>query len=401
MMCVASVTSESVIEASASSKGGASVAGAAQVAHRRAGYAPPAVPIPLFDTETPLRPLRAALRDKLTEVLDRGRYVLGPEVAAFEQEFAQYLGVKHVVGVANGTDAITIALRALGIRPGDEVITPSFTFYATVEAAINAGATPVFCDVDPGTRNVSRATVERALTPNTKAIIAVDLFGLPAPVDDLRELGIPVLEDAAQAAGGSANGRRAGALGDIATFSFYPSKNLGAFGDGGVIATDDDELAELARALRFHGSRDKKNFQYVGYNSRLDELQAALLRVLLPHLDGWAEGRRAAAAAYAEHGLAEHAGLPTVGPGIEPAWHLFVVTHPDPDRVTAALADAGIQSRSYYRTPVHRQPAMAPYATTAPLEATEALARTNLALPMSPVLSAEQVAEVVRVVAQP
>jgi UDP-N-acetyl-3-dehydro-alpha-D-glucosamine 3-aminotranferase len=358
------------------------------------------VPIPLFDTETPLAPLRAALRAKLTEVLDRGRYVLGPEVAAFEHEFAQYLGVKHVIGVANGTDAITIALRALGIKPGDEVVAPSFTFYATVEAAINAGANPVFCDVDPGTRNISRETVEKVLTPDTKAIIAVDLFGLPAPIAEIKQLGLPVLEDAAQAAGASSGGRRAGALGDIATFSFYPSKNLGAFGDGGVIATDDDELSELARALRFHGSRDKQNFQYVGYNSRLDELQAALLRVLLPHLDTWTEGRRAATAAYAGHGLAEHVGLPTVAQGVEPAWHLYVVTHSEPDRAVAALSAAGIQARSYYRTPIHRQPAIAPYASAAPLEATEALARTNLALPISPVLSAEQCAEVVRAVAQ-
>jgi len=197
-----------------------------------------------------------------------------------------------VVGVANGTDAITIAIRALGVKPGDEVVLPSFTFYATAEAMITAGAVPVFCDVDPGTRNVTAETVRAALTPRVKAIVAVDLFGCPAPVPELRELGLPVLEDAAQALGSSLGGRMAGALGDAATISFYPSKNLGCFGDGGAIATDDDELAELARALRFHGSRDKRMFDYVGYNSRLDELQAAILRVLLPELDGWCDGRR-------------------------------------------------------------------------------------------------------------
>jgi len=254
------------------------------------------VPVPLFDTETPLAPLRDELAARLGAVLDAGRYILGPEVAAFEQEFADYLGVEHVMGVANGTDAITIALRAMGVRPGDEVVVPSFTFYASAEAVVSAGAVPVFCDVDPGTRNVTPDTVRAVMGERTRAVLAVDLFGLPAPIGELRELGLPILEDAAQAAGASLAGRRAGALGDAATFSFYPSKNLGCLGDGGAIATDDGEIAELARALRFHGSRDKRTFQYVGYNSRLDEMQAAILRVLLPHLDGWCEGRRAAAA---------------------------------------------------------------------------------------------------------
>ena len=253
------------------------------------------MPIGLFDTETPLLALREQIAERLTEVVERGVYILGPEVKAFEQEFADYLGVKHVIGVGNGTDAITISLRALGVGRDDEVVVPSFTFYASAEAIVNAGARPVFCDVDPATRNVTAETVRAALTPRTKAIVAVDLFGCPAPVPSLRELGVPVLEDAAQAAGASLDGRRAGALGDIATFSFYPSKNLGAFGDGGAITTDDDRLAELARALRFHGSRDKQTFEYVGFNSRLDELQAAVLRILLPELDGWSDRRRAAA----------------------------------------------------------------------------------------------------------
>ena len=185
--------------------------------------------------------------------------------------------------MANGTDAITLALRALGVKPGDDVVVPSFTFYASAEAIVNAGARPVFCDVDFDTRNVTVDTVRAALTPRTTAILPVDLFGLPAP--DLGELGLPVLEDAAQAAGARRGGRMAGALGHAATFSFYPSKNLGAFGDGGAIATDDDGVADLARSLRFHGSRDKQTFDRIGYNSRLDEIQAAILRVLLPHLD--------------------------------------------------------------------------------------------------------------------
>jgi dTDP-4-amino-4,6-dideoxygalactose transaminase len=218
-------------------------------------------------------------------------------------------------------------------------------------------------------------------------------------VPELRELGLPVLEDAAQAAGATLGGRKAGALGDAATISFYPSKNLGCFGDGGAIATDDDGVAELARALRFHGSRDKQSFEYVGYNSRLDELQAALLRVLLPRLDGWASGRRAAAAAYLEAGLADHVGLPETPDGASPAWHLYVVTHERAGELAASLRERGVQARGYYRTPVHRQPAMAPYAQGVELPVTDELARTNLAIPMSPVLDAEQAERVVEAIA--
>ncbi|HEY5318356.1 MAG TPA: DegT/DnrJ/EryC1/StrS family aminotransferase [Solirubrobacteraceae bacterium] len=356
--------------------------------------------VPLFDTETPLRPLRAAIIARMAEVVERGVFVLGPEVAAFEREFAEYLGVRHVVGVANGTDAITIALRALDVRRGDEVIVPSFTFYASVEAIVTAGARPIFCDVDPATRNMSAETVKEALTSRTRAIVAVDLFGAPAPVPELRALGVPVLEDAAQAAGASLGGRRAGALGDAATFSFYPSKNLGCFGDGGAIATDDDHVADLARTLRFHGSRDKQTFEHVGYNSRLDELQAAVLRLILPELDRFADGRRAAARAYEAAGLGEHVGLPLVLEDALPAWHLYVVTHDRPDVLGAALRECGIQSRSYYRLPVHRQPAMRNFALgTPPLPGTDELAARNLALPISPALGDEQAQAVVAAVA--
>jgi dTDP-3-amino-3,4,6-trideoxy-alpha-D-glucose transaminase len=319
-------------------------------------------------------------------VIDRGQFILGPEVEAFEQEFAEFLGVRHVIGVANGTDAITIALRAMGVKAGDEVAVPSFTFYATAEAVVSAGARPVFCDVDFDTRNVTAATVRAALTPQTKAVVAVDLFGCPAPIDEIRRLGLPVLEDAAQAAGASIDGRRAGALGDAATFSFYPSKNLPCFGDGGAIATDDDRAAEVARTLRFHGSADKQRFVEVGYNSRLDELQAAILRVLLPALDGWSQARRNAAAAYAAAGLGEFVRLPWTQPGAEAAWHLYVAIHPEPEALIAALAEHGVSARGYYRVPTHLQPAMASYSPGVELAVTEELSRTNLALPMSPTL---------------
>src|SRR5215212_4936449 len=262
--------------------------------------------VPLFDTATPLAPLRDQLVAKVAEVLDGGRYILGPEVAAFEREFAAHVGAAHAVGVANGTDALTIALRALGVGPGDEVVVPSFTFYASAEAIPHTGARPVFCDVDPETFCVTADTVRAALTPRTKAVVAVHLFGNVAPVDEIAALGLPVVEDAAQAAGSIGPDGRPGALGTIATFSFYPSKNLGAFGDGGAVTTGDDALAERVRTLRFHGSRDKVTYTEVGYNSRLDELQAAVLRVMLPHLDAWAEHRARAGDWYLEAGLADH-----------------------------------------------------------------------------------------------
>jgi dTDP-4-amino-4,6-dideoxygalactose transaminase len=298
------------------------------------------------------------------------------------------------VGVANGTEAITIALRAMGVGPGDEVVVPSFTFYASAEAIPPTGATPVFCDIDPDTYCVTADTVRAALTPQTRAVIAVHLFGNVAPVAEIEALGVPVLEDAAQAAGSTLGDARPGALGTAATFSFFPSKNLGCFGDGGMITTSDAEVAERARTLRFHGSRDKVSYQQVGYNSRLDELQAAILRVQLPHLDAWADGRREAGRHYEHAGLAEVVGLPEPTEGASPAWHLYVVSHPEVERLEAALAAAGIGCKAYYRTPVHRQEPMRQWAGRGELPATEQAAAAHLAIPMSPVLTSEQVAEV-------
>ena len=354
--------------------------------------------IPLFDTSSPLAPLREELRAAIDRVLDSERYILGPEVSAFEREFADYCGAAHGVGVANGTDAITIALRALGVGAGDEVVVPSFTFYASAEAIPPTGATPVFCDIDPDTYCVTADTVRAALTPRTKAVIAVHLFGNVAPIAEIEALGVPVLEDAAQAAGSRSPAGRPGALGAAATFSFFPSKNLGAFGDGGMITTSDGELAERARTLRFHGSHDKVTYEHVGYNSRLDELQAAILRVQLPHLDGWADGRRQAGRHYEAAGLGELAKLPRPTEGAEPAWHLYVVSHPEVERLEGALADASIGHKAYYRTPVHRQTAMHEWGAGVELPATEQAARTHLAIPLSPVLTREQVDEVVAAV---
>ncbi|HZO37466.1 MAG TPA: DegT/DnrJ/EryC1/StrS family aminotransferase [Solirubrobacteraceae bacterium] len=351
--------------------------------------------VPLFDTSTPLAPLRTEIEAAIAKVLAGGRYILGPEVAAFEREFAGYCGAAHAIGVANGTEALTIALRALGVGPGDEVIVPSFTFYASAEAIPPTGATPVFCDVDPDTACVTAETVRAAITPRTKAVIAVHLFGNVAPVAEIEALGVPVLEDAAQAAGTISDGGRPGALGTVATFSFFPSKNLGGFGDGGAITTSDDEIAERVRMLRFHGSRDKVTFEAVGYNSRLDELQAAILRVMLPHLDGWADGRRAAAAHYAAAGIDAVAAPLVATPGSGPAWHLYVARHADADALIARANERGVESRSYYRTPAHRQPAMASYAAGVTLPATDELAATHFALPINPLFNAEQAIEVV------
>jgi dTDP-4-amino-4,6-dideoxygalactose transaminase len=275
---------------------------------------------------------------------------------------------------------------------------PSFTFYASAEAIPPTGARPVFCDIDPDTYCMTAETVRAVLTPRTKAVIAVHLFGNLAPVAEIEALGVPVLEDAAQAAGSTSEAGRPGALGTAATFSFFPSKNLGAFGDAGAITTSDEEIAERARTLRFHGSHDKVTYEQIGYNSRLDELQAAILRVQLPHLDHLAEGRRRAAQHYQAAGLGELVGLPQPVAGCSPAWHLYVVSHPHVDRLEQALASAGIGHKAYYRIPVHRQVAMAEWGQGLELPGTEQAARTHLAIPMSPVLTSEQAEEVVAAV---
>ncbi len=351
--------------------------------------------VPLFDTSGPLEPLHDELRAAVARVLDSERYILGPEVAAFEAEFADYCGVTHAVGVANGTEAITIALRALGVGPGDEVVVPSFTFYASAEAIPATGATPVFCDIDPETYCVTAETVRAALTPRTKAVLAVHLFGNVAPVAQIEALGVPVIEDAAQAAGSTSAEGRPGALGIAATFSFFPSKNLGAFGDGGMITTMDREVAERVRLLRFHGSRDKVSYEQVGYNSRLDEIQAAILSVQLPHLDEWADGRRRAGRLYQEAGLGELVKLPVPVAGASPAWHLYVIGDAQVEKAEAALRAAEVGCKAYYRTPVHRQEAMRRWGEGVDLPATEYAAQTHLAIPMSPLLTREQADEVV------
>jgi dTDP-4-amino-4,6-dideoxygalactose transaminase len=347
--------------------------------------------IPLFNPKAQYGPLLPELKERMGAVLDGGRFILGPEVRAFEEEAAAFLGVPQTIGVANGTDAISLVLTALGIGPGDEVICPAFTFYATAEPIAQRGAVPVFADIDPVTLNVDPADAARRVTERTKAILPVHLFGRPAPIGDF---GVPVVEDAAQAFGAEG----VATTGVASTFSFYPTKNLGALGDGGLVAVTDEELGERIRLLRFHGSRDKRDFQLVGFNSRLDELQAAVLRVFLPHVAEWNRLRREAALRYAELGLGELVELPPDDG--RHVYHLFVVRTPERDGVRAALEEAEIGCASYYVTPLHLQPALG-YLGYEPgsLPETERASRENLALPLWPGIepaAQERVVDVVR-----
>ena len=336
--------------------------------------------IPLVDVPAQYEDLLGEIEDRIGAVVSSGRLILGPNVEAFEREAAAYLGAGETIGVANGTDALVLVLDALGIGPGDEVICPAFTFYATAEAIARRGATPVFADVDARTLNLDPEDVGRRVTERTKAIVAVHLFGRPLPLPGLPE-GIPVVEDTAQAFGAPLGRGRAGTAGAAGTFSFFPTKNLPCLGDGGLVATGDPQLAERVRLLRFHGSRDKRTFDAVGYNSRLDELQASVLRLFLGHVDRWNLERRAAAARYAALGLADACELPRDEPGH--VYHMYVVRTPERDRVAAALREAGIGCAAYYTTPLHLQPVFGHLGyEPGSLPETERAAAENLALPL-------------------
>ncbi len=353
--------------------------------------------IDLIDVKAQYAPLIPEFREAFERVLAAGRFIFGPEVEGFESEAAAYLRVPHAIGVANGTDAIVLSLEAMGIGAGDEVICPSFTFYATAEAIARAGATPVFADIDPGTLNLDPEDVERRITAKTKAIMPVHLFGRPAPLAELaalgQSLGLPLIEDAAQAFGAEG----IATTGVCSTFSFFPTKNLFALGDGGLVACTDDEVAERLRMLRFHGSRDKRTFELIGTNSRLDAMQAAFLRISLPHLAGWNASRREGAARYAELGLGEAVELPA-DEGAH-VYHMYVVRSPERDRISAALAEREIASAAYYVTPLHLQPAMA-FLGHRPgsLPETERAAAENLALPLWAGITTEQQERVVATV---
>ena len=349
--------------------------------------------IPLVDVKAQYAPLIPALERRFHEVLEGGVFIRGANFQAFQEEAAAYLGVRETIGVANGTDALVLVLDAMEIGPGDEVICPAFTFYATAESIVQRGATPVFADIDPTTLNLDPADVERRITKRTKAIMPVHLFGRPAPIEPFAALGLPVIEDAAQAWGAQGI-----ATSPLSTFSFFPTKNLFALGDGGLVACNDEELADRVRRLAFHGSRDKVTFELVGYNSRLDELQAAFLRLFLERVDEWNRLRREAVARYAELGLGELVELPEDEPGH--VYHMYVCRSPERDRIRAALDEAGISSAVYYSTPLHVQPALRFLGwREGQLPETERAAAENIALPLWAGIDAatqERIVETVR-----
>lgn len=344
--------------------------------------------IPHVDVRAQYAPLKEELQAAFARALETGKFIFGPEVEAFEREAAELLGVQETVSCANGTDALVLVLDAMEIGPGDEVICPAFTFYATAESIVRRGATPVFAEIDPVTLNLDPADVERRITERTKAIMPVHLFGRPAP--DLSGFGLPVIEDAAQAfgAGGIATSV-------ASTFSFFPTKNLFALGDGGLIAVNDAELAQRLRMLRFHGSQAKKEFIYVGYNSRLDAIQASFLRIFLRHIGEWNAARREAAARYDEllDGLVA---TPQDEPGH--VYHMYCVRSPERDRLAAALKQADIGSAVYYSPPLHLQPALRYLGySEGDFPETERASRENLCLPLWAGITEEQQAEVVSV----
>jgi dTDP-4-amino-4,6-dideoxygalactose transaminase len=355
------------------------------------------VTVPFLDLRPAHEEMRKALSDAVQRVVDSSNYVLGPEVDAFEREFAAFCGARHCVGVGNGMEAIELALRALGIGPGDEVVTVSHTAFPTVAAISATGATPVFVDVDADTFCMSPAALAEGVTDRTRAVLPVHLYGRCADMGPIcavaADAGVPVIEDAAQAHGASYGGRLAGTFGAAAAFSFYPTKNLGALGDGGAVITDDEDLALHVRRLRNYGEQSKYVNVTPGFNSRLDELQAAILRVKLPHLERWNAARRAIAARYDELLTDSEVVLPQPDDGH--AYHLYVVRSRSREALRRHLKSAGIGSQVHYPTPVHRQEAYREGARTAgSLAATEQLSGEILSLPAFPGLKDAQVAEV-------
>jgi dTDP-4-amino-4,6-dideoxygalactose transaminase len=360
------------------------------------------VKIPLVDLVAQYHALQPEVDDAVRGVLESGQFILGPQVEAFEREMAAYLSVEHAVGVGSGTDALVLALRALGIGPEDEVIVPTYTFFATAEAVMLVGAVPVLVDMDGDTYGIDVAQARARLSPRTKAVIPVHLFGHPVDMQPLqawaREHGLKVVEDNAQAIGAEYRGLRTGGLGDVGCLSFFPSKNLGAYGDAGMVVTSDAEVAERVRMLRTHGWRKKYSPEMTGYNSRLDELQAAILRVKLRHLDRWNERRRALATRYS----ARLDSIGVVVPG-EASWarhvyHHYVVRVARRDAVQRQLADEGIATGVYYPAPLHRT---APCRTLPEAQRdfpiADRAAQESLAIPLYPELPEDYTEHVIKV----
>lgn len=358
---------------------------------------------PFLDVGFTYRSLQTDMDAACRVVMESGMYIGGDAVSAFEADFAAYCGAKHCIGTGNGLDALVMVLRARGIGTGDEVIVPANTFIATWLAVAQTGATPVPVDADPATMNIDLAAVPGAITERTRAIMPVHLYGAPVPSNGLRELAdahdLMVIEDAAQAHGARDGNRRAGQLGHAACFSFYPGKNLGAFGDGGAVVTNDDALAENIRMLANYGSKVKYQHEVIGYNSRLDSLQAAMLSVKLRHLDEWT-ARRADIADIYLAALARTPGLtlPAIAENTESAWHLFVVRHPDREALGRALAGRGVASAMHYPTANHHSGAFRDTFGHMSFPVTEEICRTCLSLPIGPHLSVRQAREIAALV---
>jgi dTDP-4-amino-4,6-dideoxygalactose transaminase len=357
--------------------------------------------IPLVDLAAQHRQVADEVAEGWAEVLERTAFVGGPAVAAFERAYADYIGVAHCVGVGSGTDAIELALRAAGVGQGDECVLPANTFIATAEAVVRAGARPVLVDCEPDTGLINPAAVADAIGPRTRAVLPVHLYGQAAAVEKLPQ-GLVVIEDAAQSQGARRHGRAAGTLGSAAATSFYPGKNLGAYGDAGAVLTDDEDLARAIGLLRDHGSPRRYEHSVLGFNSRLDTLQAVVLSAKLKRLDGWNEDRRKAAERYHEL-LAGVPGVvrPVVAEGNDPVWHLYVVLVPERDRVLAALHEAGIGAGIHYPTPIHLTGAFADLGHRAgAFPNSELRAERQLSLPIFPEITAAQQERVVEALAE-
>jgi len=356
------------------------------------------VKVPILDLAAEQAEIGAEVRAALERVLESGHFILGPEGAALEKEIAALAGVPHAVACNSGTDALHLALRAAGVGPGDEVVTPTFTFIATAEAIAYVGATPVFADIDPGTFNLTAQTLERALTPGTRAVIVVHLFGQCAQMPAIAELcarrGLVLVEDCAQAIGADWDGRQAGAWGDFGCFSFYPTKNLGAYGDAGLVTTREARHDARLRMLRHHGSRQTYLHEEIGYNSRLDELQAAVLRAKLPHLARFTAARQKHAARYRQLLAGARLQLPVAHGRGAHVYHQFTVRVKNRDTVRRALAEAGVASGVYYPIPLHRQPVFEKEFGGLALPVAEAAAHEVLSLPIYPQLTDGQIGHV-------
>jgi dTDP-4-amino-4,6-dideoxygalactose transaminase len=361
----------------------------------------PPRPIPMVDLKAQLERIRPEIDEALSRVFESTAFVFGEDVRHLEEEFARFCGATHACAVANGTDALHLSLRAYGIGPGDEVVTVANTFIGTGEAILLAGATPVFVDVDPDTYTMDPSKLEAALTPRTRLVLPVHLYGHPADMSAIeavaRRHGLPVLEDAAQAHGAEWRGRRAGALGHAACFSFYPAKNLGAYGDAGMVTSSDADFVARVRRIANHGAGEHPYDNVVlGTNSRLDSMQAAILRVKLRHLEGWNEERRERVAAYAR-ALAEVPGirLPAEKDGARSAWHLYTIRVPGRDALRARLRESGIASAVHYPRPIHLQPAMAAAGgRPGQLPVSEQVSREVLSLPLYPELALDDVGRI-------